>query len=425
VGEAAEVIPRLVLTVAVVIAVAWLAGNAMQRFGQPRIIGELAATIALGPSLVGATLPGVTAFLFTPDIHHGVHELGRAGVVLFMLFIGLELKGRQLTDRPRIAAALTVASVTAPFALGVAVALPLVPTLGPSTGEAWECAVFVGIALSVTAFPVLAAILQETRLSIPWLRDLALTCAALTDVVSWSLLAVLAAETQGGSAAVIGLRLLGVVAVGFFALVLLRRALLRLFAPPGQSTSVLPVIAVALAFGLATATEQLGVTVVFGAFVAGVALRGQRLDERRALVLVHRLTRLVLLPVFFASVGLNVKLHGGGNSLALAEAGLVLLTAAVVGKIGGVSLAAHCSRLGWRNALGLGVLLNTKGLTEIVVISVGFDLGLISSSGLDVLLAVTLVTTAATAPLVQALGLAQRASEPRLELARARGLDET
>ena len=406
-------LPRVVLAVAGVAALAWLAGTAATRLAQPRVIGELVAVMSLGPSALGAVAPGVPAFLFPPAIHGVLVTIGQAGVVLFMFFVGVEFEGGLLKARPRVGVAVASVSVALPLLLGVAVALPFAGYIAAPPARPWLCALFVGVALSVTAFPILAAIVEETPLTTPSLGQLALGCAAGTDVVAWLMLAVLSAQVHASAEARVAERLLAVAALAIVVLVPLRRALRRgLRSLPERAQAVaVPAAGLALAASLASATDHLGVTVIFGAFLAGLALNGEPRALQGLLARVRRVNRFALLPVFFVLVGLAANLHAAAGSLPLAGIGVLLLVAAVVGKVGGVSVAARCSGLGWRDAFGLGALLNTKGLTEIVVLGVGYHLGLISAAVLGMLVAVALVTTASTVPLLLLLELAHGTRE--------------
>jgi Kef-type K+ transport system membrane component KefB len=396
---------RLALSVAVICACALAAGGLSRRLGQPRVIGEIAAGILLGPTLLGWALPGVFAFLFPADLRHDLHDLARIGVILFVFFVGLEFQSALGGVRWRLTASIVAGSLLVPLVLGAAVALPLYSELGGDAVSRGAFALFLAVAVSITAVPVLATILDDLGLTTRPLGVLAIACAVATDLAAWCLLAVVAAQTGSGGADRAWLRLLLGAAVAVGAILVVRPLLRRLLdALPARAGAIAtPILAVGLAVGLASATEHAGVSVVFGAFVAGLAFDPGRANEP-SLAAVRVLNRYLLLPIFFVSTGLSVDLHGNRGT-ALWAAGALVLAVATVGKVGGVSLAGRAGGLGWRDALGLGALLNTKGLTEMVVLDLGYQLGVISQGALGVLIVVALVTTAAAAPAVRRIGL--------------------
>jgi Kef-type K+ transport system membrane component KefB len=397
---------RLALSVAVVCACAFAAGTLSRRLGQPRVIGEIAAGILLGPTLLGWLLPGVFAFLFPAGLRHDLHDLARLGVILFVFYVGLEFQAALGGVRWRLAASVVAGSLLVPLVLGAAVALPLYPQLGGDAVSRGAFALFLAVAVSITAVPVLATILDDLDLTRRPLGVLAIGCAVATDLAAWCLLAVVAAQTGSSGADRAWLRLLLGAAVAAGAILVVRPLLRRLLAAatPRARAVATPVLAVGLAVGLASATDHAGVSVVFGAFVAGLAFDAGAAAQERSLGAVRVVNRYLLLPIFFVATGLSVDLHGNRGT-GLWAAGALVLAVATAGKVGGVSLAGRTGGLGWRDALGLGALLNTKGLTEIVVLDLGYQLGVISQGALGVLIVVALVTTAAAAPAVRRIGL--------------------
>jgi Kef-type K+ transport system membrane component KefB len=406
VAAASSSAPRLLLALAVICGCAFVAGAAARRLGQPRVIGEIAAGIALGPSLLGWLAPGVFDFLF-PHVPAGkLDGLAKLGVVLFVFFVGVEFETALQRVRWKLIGSIVGGSLLVPLLLGVAVAFPLFSRFEGETANRGAFVLFIGVAVSITALPVLAAILQDVGLSSQPLGVLALGCAVITDVAAWCLLALVAAETGSGGSGRAGERLLAATALAVGALVVLRPLVRRLLAalPDAAGRVAHPLVAVALACGLAAATDRIGVSVIFGAFLAGLAFGGRPATRGRSLEQIRVLNRFLLLPVFFAATGLRVDLHSG-RSAHLVAAGALVLAVAAAGKVGGVSLAARAGGLAWRDSLGLGFLLNTKGLTEIVVLRLGYDLGLISRDALGVLIVVALVTTAAAVPALQLIGI--------------------
>jgi Kef-type K+ transport system membrane component KefB len=399
-------LPRLGLAAAVICGCALVAGTASRRLAQPRVLGEIAAGLALGPSLLGRLLPGVAHFLFPPELSGKLDALAKLGVVLFIFFVGAEFRSALPRVRWRLVASIVGGSLVVPLLVGIGLAFPLFSQLHGETANHGAFVLFFGVATSITALPVLAAILDDLGLSAQRIGILALGCAVVTDVAAWCLLAVVTAETgSGGTGPIVG-RLLGAAALAAGVLLvgtsLLRRCLAAL--PDRIAGVAYPLLAAGLALGLATATEHIGVSVIFGAFIAGLAFGGQAATRGRSLEQVRVLNRFLLLPIFFAAMGLRVDLRAGTSARLLA-AGALVLAVATAAKLGGVSLAARAGGLGWRDSVALGFLLNTRGITEVVVLRVGYDHGLLSRDALGVLIVVALVATAATVPALRLLGV--------------------
>jgi Kef-type K+ transport system membrane component KefB len=394
---------RLAVTVGAVAAAAALGARVAVFIRQPPVVGELIAAISLGPALLGAATPGVSTALFPSRIINLLEHTGHLGVLLFVFFVGMDFNRGPLRRRRKFGAALIAATVAFPLALGVAVVLPFAhDVVAPPTNQLL-CVLFVSVALSVTALPILAAILEETSLIPPDLAQLALGCAAATDFAIWAFVgAISALAGEAGPASVaerVGAAAVILVAV-LWAGPWLRRAARFV------SARTAPVVALCLALSFATAlamtTQYLGVTLILGAFFAGNVFVGEGPSFGTSVTLMRRLNRRLLLPVFFATVSLHIALPGPTEGLRFFLLGMLLLAAATIGKIGGTLLPGRLFGLPLRDAVGLGVLLNTKGLTEIVVLDIGYRLRLISPDALAVLVAVAVVTTLSAAPLLQA-----------------------
>ncbi|HZM49086.1 MAG TPA: cation:proton antiporter [Vicinamibacteria bacterium] len=391
---------QLVVIVAAARAVGWIAA----RLGQPRVVGEIAAGLLLGPSLLGRLAPALSAWLFPPATFPVLLAVSHLGLLFFMFLVGLHLDLGQLRAAGRTAVATSPVSIVVPLALGIAVAGEIQPRFAPEVAPA-AFALFMGVALSVTAFPVLARILEERGLTGTRLGVVAIACAAVDDVTAWCLLAGVTAYVRasaGGSSFARTVVFLAVFAAA--ALILLPPLLKKVI---GRSPAAfLPVAVVCLLAGGAI-TEAIGVHALFGAFLAGIAMpRGD--DLRRDLASsLEAVTSVVLLPLFFASTGLRLDL-GWLRGAAAWSAFVWILLAAVGGKLGGSMLAARASGMGWREAAGLGVLLNTRGLVELVILSAGLELGVLTPPVYSMMVLMALVTTAMTTPVLQALGLARR-----------------
>ena len=401
-----EIIPFVLLDMAVVIAAARLMGKLFARFRQPAVVGEILAGVMLGPTLLGL-LPGdLDLVLFPPDVRPYLTVIAQLGLVLFMFIVGLEVDLTLSRGRRSTASAISLASVVLPFGL----ALLLAPTLHERHGVVdgrpvsfLAFALFLGVAMSVTAFPVLARILTERAMHRTPTGVLALACAAIDDVVGWSLLAVVVAVVVGGSPTGVALILC---LTAIYALVmflgarpLLARLVARYRAAGRLTPDMLAVVLVGVLLS-AYATELVGVTAIFGAFVFGAVMpRAEPGLTREVLERLEQVSLLLLLPVFFLVAGLQVDVGAvnvqGGVEL------LLILAVAIGGKFLGTAAAARLQRLPQRQAVALGLLLNTRGLTEIVVLQVGLQLGVLAPELFTLMVIMALVTTIMTEPLLR------------------------
>jgi Kef-type K+ transport system membrane component KefB len=394
---------RLLLQLLVVLAAARTFGWLARRVGQPRVVGEMVAGFALGPSVLGAAAPGFAAYAFPASAMAPLATTAQLGVLLYLLIVGLRFDHGLLRHRAGTAVAASQASIAVPFLLGAAVAPFLPDGLAGTRMSPLAFALFLGAAMSVTAFPVLARILEERRLVGTRLGSLALAAAAVDDASAWVILAgVVAIARRGASGsalATVGRTLALVAAIG--AVLLAARPLLRrVLAPAGRRIGMEQVaLVVMVALATALATEHAGVHALFGAFIAGVAAPR---DDGAAGQMAERLAPVVetlLLPVFFAYSGLraSITLIDGG---ALWAAWAVLMLVAVGGKLGGSAVAARLSGLPWSESLALGILMNTRGLMELVILTIGLEVGAISPTLYAMMVLMAVATTVMTAPLL-------------------------
>ena len=392
------------LAVVAVMLAARLAGAAAVRLRQPRVMGEVAAGILLGPTAFGALAPDAQAALFPPDVIPYIGVAANLGLIFYMFLVGLELDVGQLRGRLTQTAAISNTGVAIPMMAGLLVAVPTYRLVGPDMGFT-AFALFMGVAMSITAFPVLARILAERRMLKRPLGALALASAAIDDISAWVLIAVATAVAVAGSATeVVRTIALAVVfcAVMFLAV---RRVLARMSAAYDEAGRVPATWITAILAGVllsAYATEQIGIALIFGAFVMGAVMpRHADLTEdvtRR----MEDFIVLLLLPLFFAFTGLrtNVLLLDRPELLGLT---LALILVAIGCKFGGTLLASRVTGLGWRESAVLGSLMNTRGLTELIVLNLALEKGVISDALFASLVLMALVTTFMTGPLLNVL----------------------
>jgi Kef-type K+ transport system membrane component KefB len=389
------------LAVAAVMLVARLFGTAAARLRQPRVMGEVVAGIALGPTILGAIAPGLQAQLFPTDILPAFGIAANLGLIFYMFMVGLEVDSRQLRGRLAQAAAISNTSVALPMMLGIAVALPVYTLVGPDK-KFVAFALFMGVAMSITAFPVLARILVERRMLKRPVGALTLACAAIDDVTAWFLIALATAiATAGGAGAVLRTIALAIAFTLFMALLI--RPLLGRVSTAYEETGRVPGGWIAAIFAgillSAFATEEIGIAVIFGAFIMGMIMpRNAGLTED----VTRRLEDVVvtlLLPMFFAYTGLRTNI-GLLDRPILWAVTLLLIAVAIAGKFFGAMLAARLTGWGWRPSAVIGTLMNTRGLTELIVLNLALEKGVISDALFAMLVIMALVTTFMAGPLL-------------------------
>ncbi|GAA4808219.1 cation:proton antiporter [Nocardioides caeni] len=385
---------------ALIIVVARLAGLAAGRVGIPPVVGEIIAGVLLGPSLLGADL---SEQLFPLDTQPYLQLLASIGLVLFMFVVGLELDVSLVKGRGRVAASVSIASILLPFTMGFFLALAL-KDLRFAGADVVPFALFIGAAMSITAFPVLARILTDRRMHRTETGGLALACAATDDVLAWTMLAVVIG-VAGGEGHGHGPDWIIYLAIPFalVAIFVVRPVLTRLtsmYRKAGELTpSILSIVLVGILL-FSAATEYLGVHFIFGAFLFGAILPHEDAAQLRHEILVRleQISVLLLLPVFFLVAGLGVDIRGlsGENFLQL----VAILAVAIVGKYVGAYLGARSAGVPHWQANSLGILMNTRGLTEIVILTVGKELHLLSDELFTMMVVMALVTTIMTGPLL-------------------------
>ncbi|HAL23056.1 MAG TPA: sodium:proton symporter [Stenotrophomonas sp.] len=385
------------LQLLVLLLVAKGAGALLKRLGQPAVIGEMAAGLMMGPLLLGSLLPQVHGLLFPAASLGPLGMLSQLGVLMFLLVAGAELDLGALRGRRRFAFTVSHAGIAVPFVLGVLLAVWLYPQHGPQGVGFTAFALFVGVSMSITAFPVLLRILADRGITHSPLGQTAIACAALGDATAWCLLALIVAAAQATGWLTASLNLVCVVLFVAIMLGVVKPWFARQQIVAGREGRWLPGILL-LALASALVTEVLGIHALFGAFAAGVAVSSNEQLRHLLMARVEPFAVTLLLPLFFAMTGLRMRADALQTQDILLC--LVVIAVATAGKLLGTFSAARSTGMPSREAWRLGALMNTRGLMELIVLNLGYELGLLGDRLFAVLVIMALVTTAMTGPLL-------------------------
>jgi Kef-type K+ transport system membrane component KefB/nucleotide-binding universal stress UspA family protein len=397
-------IPILVLLeVLIVIALSRLVGLAFRAIKQPQVIGEIVAGIMLGPSLLGLVAPDLGTALFPAEAVPFLNVLSEVGLIFFMFLIGLELNPKYLKNNLDVAILTSHVSILVPFSLGSVLALLLYPIVSNNSVSFTAFALFLGAAMSITAFPVLARIITEHNLQNTKLGTLALTCAAVDDVTAWCLLAVAIAVTRTNSmVGALPTIFESIIYIGFM-LTVVRWFLQRLSKHYNRTGRLSQLVLSGIYMGVvasALITEWIGIHLIFGAFLLGAAMPKNAGLTRELAEKTEDFVLIFLLPIFFAYSGLRTQI-GLLNSPELWLLCAAVLGVAIIGKYVGTYVAARVCGISNREASALGWMMNTRGLTELIVLNIGLSLGVISPLLFTMLVIMALVTTFMTSPLLE------------------------
>jgi Kef-type K+ transport system membrane component KefB len=391
---------RVLIALAAVIVTGMALAKLFARIGQPPVIGELVAGIVLGPSLIG---PEISALILPPEVAPTLGVIAQLGVVLYMFIVGLELHGDRMRERAPVMVAISQASIVIPFLCGSALALYVYPRLSNASVPFSSFSLFMGVAMAVTAFPVLARILADTRLMRTEIGTIALSCAATADVTAWSLLAFVVgvAKAEVGEGLLVAVGTLAFIAV----MVLVVRPLLRRVVTRWQADRLprgaVAFVLVALLLSALT-TEAIGVHAIFGAFILGAVIPAHSAVARTFTREFEPLVTVLLLPAFFAYTGMRTRIDLVTDVDQWFVCGLIVVVSTVA-KVGGTMIAARLTGLDWRSGAAIGALMNTRGLMEIIVLSIGLELRIISPTLFAMMVMMAILTTMATAPLLRRL----------------------
>jgi Kef-type K+ transport system membrane component KefB len=400
----------LLAQIITIILVARLFGWICKKIGQPSVIGEIIAGIVLGPSLAGLYFPEFSAHLFPPQSLGNLQFLSQIGLILFMFVVGMELDLKVLKNKAHEAVVISHASIIFPFALGIGLAYYIYPHFAPEGISFASFALFTGISLSITAFPVLARIIQERGIHKTRLGSIVITCAAADDITAWCILAAVIAIVKAGSfvSALYTIALAG-------AYVLLMIKIIRPFlkrvgelyvAKEHLSKGIIALFFLTLIIS-AYATEVIGIHALFGAFMAGAMMPEDAKFRAIFVEKVEDIALVLLLPLFFVFTGLRTQI-GLLNDAYLWQITALIIVVAVTGKFIGSALAAKFVGQSWKNSLTIGALMNTRGLMELIVLNIGYDLGVLKPELFAMMVIMALVTTFMTGPALDLINWAFR-----------------
>lgn len=395
-----EPLNTILLQLILILATARLMGLIFRKVGQPSVIGEMTAGLMLGPSLLGSLSPALYELVFPDDSLITLNTLSRLGVWLFMFLVGVELDLSVLRKVGKTAFVISQVSIITPLIFGSSLAILLYPQFAPEGVAAPAFALFLGAAMSITAFPVLARILKERGLTNSRLGVIAIACAAVDDVTAWCILAftlVLIDPEMSGT--LVWWNLTALVFYTVFMLVAVRPLLARrIGGHEGLSDELFAILIICLFVSCLT-TRLIGVHALFGAFLFGVVLPKdawlvEGLEKRLQPIIFY-----VLLPLFFAATGIrtNIGLIHGSQMWMIA---LGIVAVAVAGKFMGAMVPAKLMGQSWRESAAIGALMNTRGLMELVILNIGLELGILSDSLFSMMVIMALVTTYMTVPIL-------------------------
>lgn len=398
-----HIVILVLVEILIVIGLSRLVGLGFRSIKQPLVIGEIVAGIMLGPSLFGLVAPDIAVTLFPPETFPFLNVLSQVGLIFFMFLIGLELNPKYLSGQLEVAVLTSHVSILVPFSLGTLLAVILYPLVSNASVSFTAFALFLGAAMSITAFPVLARIITENNLQGTRLGTLALTCAAVDDVTAWCLLAVaIAVARTGDFAGAIPTIIASIVYIGLMLTVgrwFLQR-LAKHYLRAGRLSQLLLAGIYMAVVASALITELIGIHLIFGAFLLGAAMPKNEDLVRELAVKTEDFVLIFLLPIFFAYSGLKTQI-GLLNRPELWLLCALVLGVAIAGKYIGTYVAARVSGISKREASALGWLMNTRGLTELIVLNIGLELGVISPLIFTMLVIMALVTTFMTSPLLE------------------------
>jgi Kef-type K+ transport system membrane component KefB len=399
-----ETLLHVLLALVVIIIAARTVGVVFKRLGQPAVIGEVIAGILLGPSLLATQFPEFHAYVLPTSINPFLGVIAQVGVILYMFLVGLELNPATVRGNSGVVLAISHTSIVVPFLLGAGLSLIFYPIFATSDVPFAVFLLFMGISMSVTAFPVLARILTDRGMSRTRIGVIALTCAAVDDVTAWCMLAFVVGVAKANLADALQTLVLTAIYVVFM-VVFVRRLILRVVKraekSPEVSQTTIGLMFIMLLLSAFT-TEFIGIHALFGAFLLGAVVPPESKLAQTLRRCLHDVVVILFLPAYFAFTGMRTQIGLISGMDEWLFCALVILVASL-GKFGGSLLAARFTGLSWRDGSAVGVLMNTRGLMELIVLNIGYDLKVLSPTLFTMLVIMAVTTTMITTPVLEML----------------------
>jgi Kef-type K+ transport system membrane component KefB len=393
-------ISLLLLQIIVILAISRIFGILFSKIGQPSVVGEIVAGIVLGPSVMGLFFPGYLTFLFPSDTLKNLQFLSQIGLTFFMFMIGMELDLHKIKNKAKDALVISHSSIVVPFFLGVVLSYFIYEKFAPANVSFLVFSLFMGIAMSITAFPVLARIVKERGLTKTPLGIMVISCAAADDVTAWCILAGVIAIAKAGNILSTLYTIIPAILYISAMFYLVRPWLKKIMAASGTQENLNKKIVTIVFLTLLTSAfvaEIIGIHLLFGAFLAGTIMpQGARVKELLT-EKVEDISVIVFLPIFFAVTGLRTQI-GLLNEGHLWVTCASVIFVAVLGKFGGSAVSAKLVGQSWKDSLSIGALMNTRGLMELIVLNIGYDLGILSPEIFAIMVLMALATTFMTGP---------------------------
>jgi Kef-type K+ transport system membrane component KefB/uncharacterized protein YdcH (DUF465 family) len=395
----------LLVQIIIIVILSRILGISIGKLGQPIVIGEIIAGIILGPSFLGSIFPETFRFIFPANSLNNLQLFSQFGLVLFMFIIGMEIDSKHVQRKINSALIISYTGIIFPFFLGTFLSFFIYSTFAMPGVNFTTFALFIGVAMSITAFPVLARIIHEKGLTKTPLGNMVLACAATDDITAWLIFAAIIAIAQAGTALnavfVIIIAIMFVISMLFIIQPILKRIGNIYVSSENLSKTVIAFIFLIL-FSSAFFTEMIGIHALFGAFIAGVIVPKNLKFKKLMINKIEDVSTVVLLPLFFAFTGLRTQIGSLNTPYLWAVCGIVILMA-VIGKLGGISIAARFVGNTWRDSVTMGVLMNTRGLMELIVLNIGYDLGILSTEIFSIMVLMALTTTFMAGPFLSFL----------------------
>jgi Kef-type K+ transport system membrane component KefB len=388
----------IILQVAIIILAARLTGLLFKKINQPIVMGEIVAGIILGPSVLGLVLPDVSQFLFPKSSLSNLQVLSNIGLLIFMFIVGMEFKLNVIKEQAKTIIAISYASIILPFILGVLLALTILKTYLPANLSFFPYALYIGVAISITSFTVLARIMRDRGITNTRLGLIVISCTALNDIIVWCILAVVIATVKAGSSTFAMYTLL-FVAFYVAIMILVAKPFVKILFQKNKDSNSIFFLVYSTLLVSSYISEVIGVHMLFGAFLAGTIMPADAVFRKYVIDKLENFAFVLLLPLYFAFTGLRTQIGLLGNSVTWVDC-IILIVVAIAGKFIGCTVSARLMGEQVKTSLSIGVMMNTRGLTELVVLNIGYELGILKPELFTIMVIMALFTTLITTPIL-------------------------